>query len=243
LLLVLATVMAFVMIQPDLSTSLMLSMLAGSMLLISPVKLKHLGGLLLSLVPVVMIVLSRSGYQMRRVTEWLAGLHNPLNAGYQIKQSLIGLGQGGWFGQGLAQSKQKFFFLPDSHTDFIFSILGEEVGFLGATIVLVLFLFILYRGLHIARKVSDPFGKFLAIGITLEVVLYAFINAGVVSMLFPATGLPMPFISYGGSHLLFLGISIGILLNISRHAQSVKTNWNSFENKREQLYKTILMVD
>ncbi len=240
---VLALVLLPVVLQPDLSTSLMLALIAGSMLLVSQAKLRHLAIPALLTIPGVLFLLNRPGYQLRRVTEWLAGLHNPVNAGYQIKQSLIGLGQGGWFGLGLAQSKQKFFFLPDSHTDFIFSILGEEFGFLGTTVVLIVFLFILYRGMYIARKAPDSFGKFLAIGITLDVVLYAYINAGVVSMLFPATGLPMPFISYGGSHLLFLGVAMGILLNISRHTQPAKANWEGYANNQERFRKTILTVD
>ncbi len=243
LLSVLIVLLAPILFQPDLSTALMLAIIAASMLFVSQVRLRHLAVPLLALIPMVLFLLSRGGYQMRRLTEWLAGLHNPANAGYQIKQSLIGLGQGGWFGLGLAQSKQKFFFLPDSHTDFIFSILGEEFGFVGTSIVLILFVIILYRGLYIARKAPDSFGRFLAIGITVNVVLYAFINAGVVSMLFPATGLPMPFVSYGGSYLVFLGIAVGVLLNISRHVRMGKTNPEGYSGNQDRFRNTILSVD
>jgi cell division protein FtsW len=168
-----------------------------------------------------------------------------MQSAYQIKQSLIGLGRGGIFGQGLGQSKQKFFFLPDSHTDFVFSILGEEFGFIGTSLVLILFLIIFYRGIRLAFRAPDAFGKFLAVGITVNVVLIAFVNASVVSMLLPATGLPMPFLSYGGSNLLFLGVSIGILLNISRQTEgrSSATNWTEFSQKREQLFQTVITAE
>ena len=239
---ILAVIVALVMAQPDLSTSLMLVMICGFLLLVSRVKILHLASFSLALVPVMIIILKRGGYQLGRIREWIAGLENPLNAGYQIKQSLIGLGRGGLFGQDLGQSKQKFFFLPDSHTDFIFSIIGEEFGFIGTTIVLLVFMFILFRGLHIARRVSDSFGKFLSIGITLYIVLYALVNAAVVSMVVPATGLPMPFISYGGSHLLFLGIAVGILLNISRNTQPITANYTDFSQQRERLYNTVITV-
>lgn len=237
---VLGLTVSLVVFQPDLSTALMLVMISGSMLLISRVRWLHLFGFGLALVPAVILFLNRGGYQMGRLNSWLAGLDNPENAGGQVFQSLIGLGRGGWFGHSIGQSKQKFFFLPDSHTDFIFSIIGEEFGFIGTTIVLLGFMFILYRGLYIARRVPDTFGKFLAIGITLNIVLYALVNAAVVSMLLPATGLPMPFISYGGSHLLFLGVATGILLNISKHTQSLKPNWQNFREQRERLYNTVI---
>jgi len=240
---ILFIVMLLIMMQPDLSTSLMVVMICGSILLVSQAKITHLAAFSLPVIPALILLLNRGGYQLNRLWEWLAGLSNPMNAGYQIKQSLIGLGRGGWFGVDLGHSKQKFFFLPDSHTDFIFSIIGEEFGFIGVSFILGVFMFILYRGLHIARRVPDTFGKFLAIGITLNIVLYALINAAVVSMLVPATGLPMPFISYGGSHLLFLGIATGILLNISRHTHPLSANYTDFRQQRVRLYNTVITVD
>ncbi len=245
LMFVLSLIILPVMLQPDLSTSLMLAIISGLMLFVSRARLKHLVGMGLSFIPAALFLMSSRSYQQGRISQWIHAWGNPLNAAYQIRQSLIGLGRGGWMGHGLGQSKQKFFFLPDSHTDFIFSILGEEWGFIGVTIILLVFMFLLYRGLVITRRVPDAFGKFLALGFTLNIVLYGLINAGVVSMLFPATGLPMPFISYGGSHLMFLGFSVGLLLSISRVANRVSTNgnWTEFRQKREQLYQTVISTD
>lgn len=242
---ILSAVLVLIMIQPDLSTSLMISMVAGSLLFLSRAKIRHIIALMLPLVPMLIYVFTRKGYQLHRVTKWIEGWDDPVNASYQIKQSLIGLGRGGWFGNGLGQSKQKNLFLPDSHTDFIFSIIGEEFGYIGTTIVLIVFLVIFFRGLRLATKVPDAFGRYLALGITLNIVLFAFINSAVVSMLVPATGLPMPFISYGGSNLLFLGVSIGILLSISRVAgpAGATTYWNEFEMNRNQLFHRVMTAD
>ncbi len=240
---ILVGLMVLIAVQPDLSTALMLGVVGGTLLLISRAKLSHLALLSLPLIPAVILGINRQGFRLRRLYEWLAGWDNPLNAGYQIKQSLIGLGRGGMFGQNLGQSKQKFLFLPDSHTDFIFSIIGEEWGFIGTTLILIAFMIIFYRGLVIARRVPDPFGKFLAVGIVLNITVYALINAAVVSMLVPATGLPMPFISYGGSNLLFLGAAMGILLNISRQMTPAGANYGDFKQNRERYLKTVIAVD
>lgn len=217
LIFVLGIVALLIIVQPDLSTTLMIVLITGLLIFLSPVPVKYLTAAILGMVPVIVLVMSRSAYQWGRVQSWMAALHDPASAAYQIKQSLIGIGRGGLIGKGLGQSVQKFLFLPDSHTDFIFSILGEEFGFLGASFVLLLFLLIFYRGMVIARHTYDKFGRYLAVGITLDITLYAFINAGVASALLPTTGLPMPFFSYGGSNLMFLSIATGILLNISRH--------------------------
>ncbi len=171
---ILAGIIVLIMLQPDLSTSLMLGVICVSLLFIGGAKKWHIAGMGLMMVPAVTLMMS---YQFHRIKSWLRAIADPLGADYQLRQSLIGLGRGGWFGNGLGQSKQKFFFLPDSHTDFAFSIFGEEAGFIGTTIVLILFLFILYRGIAISQKCPDLFGKFLAVGITLSIVLYAFINA------------------------------------------------------------------
>ena len=242
--LMLISVLLLIMMQPDLSTSLMIGVICFSMLFISRIKMVHITALGLPLIPAT-IFLTVNGYQSQRIVNWIEGWQNPLSANYQVRQSLIGLGRGGYFGQGLGQGKQKFLFLPDSHTDFIFSIIGEEFGFIGTTLILVLFLVILFRGLYVVRKTPDNFGKFLALGFTLNIVFYALINAAVVSRLLPATGLPMPFISYGGSNLLFLGISIGILLSISRKSSpmDMSANWNEIRSKREQLFNRVITID
>jgi cell division protein FtsW len=245
LIIVLAMVVGLIFLQPDLSTSLTIVLITGSMLFISRAKLKHLMAIALSVVPVVILMMTINPYQRGRFTHWIDSFGNPLGAGYQIRQSLIGLGQGGWFGAGIAQSKQKFAFTPELHTDFIFSIIGEEFGFIGASLVLSLFLVILIRGMRVAFKTRDSFGKFLAAGITLNIIFYAFINTSVASMLLPATGLPMPFISYGGSHLAFLGLSAGILLNISRTAgaDDARNNWEEFKQNRQRAYQSMVSAD
>ena len=170
-------------------------------------------------------------------------MDNPLGSGYQIKQSLIGLGNGGIFGNGIGTSRQKFYFLPDSHTDFVFAILGEELGFIGTSLVLILFLVILWRGISIAKRANNTFAQFLAIGLTMNIVLYAFMNAAVATMLIPTTGLPMPFLSYGGSSLLFAGISIGILLNIARNSspEGYKRSFEQSGKDKKDLYSTLIM--
>ena len=149
--------------------------------------------------------------------------------GYQANQSLIGLGNGGFFGVGLGNSVEKNHFLPTPHTDFIFSIVGEELGFILGTIpVLTLFLLIFIRGLKIAKLSTDPFALLLSVGISFNLILYAFVNAAVVTGLFPVTGLPMPMISYGGSGTIINLAMIGILLNISESKRSLNNGkWNT----------------
>ncbi|HID39363.1 MAG TPA: putative lipid II flippase FtsW [Calditrichaeota bacterium] len=245
LLAILLITLILILIQPDLSTTLMMVLITGAMLLLSRARLRHIMGMLLPVFPFIIYVMTTNNYQTKRISDWLAAWDNPLKAAYQIKQSLIGLGRGGWFGHGLGDSKQKFFFLPDSHTDFIFSIIGEEFGYIGTTIILFLFLVVFFRGLRLASKAPDLFGRYLAIGITLNIVLFAFINAAVVSMLLPATGLPMPFISYGGSNLLFLGMSVGILLNISRQPSVTGSNehWMQFRDNPNPMLNRVLIND
>jgi len=237
-LIIIAMILIPIFLQPDLSTSLMVAMIAFIMLYLAGAKVKHLLGMTLPVIPLIILIMRTNSYQWQRILNWSKGLSNPLDAVYQIKQSLIGLGSGGWTGVGIGESKQKWLFLPDSHTDFIFSIIGEEFGFIGTSLVLFVFLILLFRGLRLARISTDPFAQMLAAGITVNMVLYAFINAAVVTSLVPATGLPMPFISYGGSHLVFLGISSGILLNISRHTGI--ENWEEFKQKREAITSTFM---
>ncbi len=242
---VLVSTLVLIMAEPDLSTTLMIGTVVGVMMFVSRVKLMHIIAMILPIIPAIVIVMKLKPYQWSRIVSWYNTFNHPLDAPYQILQSLIGLGRGGFTGQGPGDSKQKYMFLPDSHTDFIFSIIGEEIGFIGTTVILAFFLFFLFRGFRLAGKVTDGFGKFLVIGITCNIVLYAFINAAVVTHLLPATGLPMPFISYGGSNLIFLGISTGILLNISRHSYSegATGNWTNFGDRRNEICSTLLPTD
>jgi cell division protein FtsW len=166
-----------------------------------------------------------------RILSWF-GVGSTPAADYQADQSLISLGNGGWFGLGLGNSMEKNLFLPTPHTDFIFAIIGEELGIIGAVALLFLFLFIFHRGIKIAKNCTDPFGVFLAIGISFNIVLYAFTNAAVVTGIFPVTGLPMPLVSYGGSGMAINLVMFGLLLNISQARRSVsnKNGWSPVFN-------------
>lgn len=243
--LLIGSILFLVLIQPDLSTTLMISGIVMLMLFVSRVKPTYLVYTSLSFLPLGLFMMGRNNYQVARVKNWLNSLMDPMLAAHQVKQSVIGIGRGGVVGNGMGESKQKLFFLPDSHTDFIFSIIGEEFGFIGASIILALFMVIMVRGLRIARKAPNGFAQFMALGITLNIILYAFTNVAVVTNLFPATGLPMPFVSYGGSHLIFMGISVGLLLNISRHVRHINpdSGWDDFQTQRSKLSSAILEVE
>jgi len=229
--------------EPDLSTTLMIFLIIVTMAFLSNIRFKHVlaGGLLL--IPAVLLKSGLSSVQNSRIADWINNISNPLGSGYQIKQSLIGLGSGGFAGTGLGTSKQKYHFLPESHTDFVFSIIGEEFGFIGTSIVLIMFLVILWRGIAIARRAKNPFGQFLAVGLTMSLVLYALINAAVVTMLLPTTGLPMPLLSYGGSSLLFVGVTVGILINISKqaHLKSFEERISDIREKQRDIRHTLIM--
>jgi cell division protein FtsW len=158
---------------------------------------------------------------------WINGNEDVVDSGYQITQSLISLGNGGIFGTGLGNSIAKNQFLPTPHTDFIFAIIGEEIGLVGALVLLTIFLVIFQRGIKIAKDSNDSFGVLLALGLSFSIILYAFVNAAVVTNILPVTGLPMPLISYGGSNILTSSITLGILLNISQSKRSIthKKGW------------------
>ena len=228
---VLTITMALIIIQPDYSTALMIGLIGIIILFIGGAKVSQLSlscsGALLVGIP---ILLSRE-YRYNRVISWFGswfGVNNPSDIGYQANESLKSLGNGGFFGVGLGNSIEKNHFLPTPHTDFIFAIIGEELGFiLGTVPVLTLFVLIFLRGLKISKKCTDPFGVFLSIGIAFNLVLYAFVNAAVVTGIFPVTGLQMPMVSYGGSGMVINMAMMGILLNISQSRRSVggKRGW------------------
>ncbi len=240
---VLTLIVVPIALETDLGSALMICMIIAGMMLASQVRFKHVMAGLILIAPIGAWVLTK--YQSDRLTAWWNNLDNLLGSGYQIKQSLIGLGSGGILGGGPMSSNQKYFFLPDSHTDFVFAILGEEFGFIGTTLVLLLFMVILWRATGIARSAPTVFGQYLALGITLNIVLYALVNAAVVTMTMPTTGVPMPFISYGGSSLLSMGIAVGILINVGRHARQpdFEKRIESYEENREQLYRTLITMD
>ena len=229
ILIILGIIMTLIIIQPDYSTALMIGFISVIILYVGGAEISQLSlagaGSLLVLIPVL---LSRE-YRWKRVLSFL-GIGNNPDIGYQANQSLISLGNGGIFGVGLGNSIEKNHFLPTPHTDFIFAIIGEELGFLIGTVpVLTLFLLIFIRGIKISKRCTNPFGIFLSIGIAFNLVLYAFVNAAVVTGIFPVTGLPMPMVSYGGSGMVINMAMMGILLNISQSRQTIhgSTLWKS----------------
>tara|TARA_Y100000588_G_scaffold308900_1_gene333676 strand:- start:835 stop:1989 length:1155 start_codon:yes stop_codon:yes gene_type:complete len=225
---VLAITMGLIVIQPDFSTAAMLGLIGFMMLFIGGAKISHLmatGAVSLMVLTPIMLM---KPYRLQRVLTFFYGESAGIQESYQIKQSLISLGNGGFLGLGLGNSLGKNLFLPTPHTDFIFAIIGEELGLLGTVFILSTFVFIFQRGIKIAKESTDTFGILLAIGISFNFILYGFINAAVVTAVVPTTGLPMPFISYGGSGLLINLAGMGILLNISQAKRSLihKSGWS-----------------
>jgi len=222
--LILGIASLLIMKQPHLGAVLLLSALLFSMLFVAGAKIRHL---LLIVAPVVLgvfILVFFVGYKKARVDDYLRSLKDPLEGSYQMKQSVLALSSGEILGVGPGEGKAKLFFLPEPHTDFIFATTGEELGFVGASAILILLLLLTARGMSIARGAPDDFGYLLAFGITFCIFAGVLINAGVVVGLLPTTGLPMPFLSYGGSSLVFTAAGIGILLNISRQTKYVPSH-------------------
>ena len=231
--LLMAGILFTIVIQPDFSTAAVIGLIGFSMLFIGGAKLSHIITTgVISIVIMIPVMLMRS-YRMKRVIYWLGSIFG-INSGseqevigYQAQQSLISLGNGGFWGLGLGNSLEKNLFLPTPHTDFIFAIIGEELGFIGAIFMISLFLFIFQRGIKIAKETTDPFGVMLAVGISFSIIIYSFINVAVVTGIFPVTGLPMPLVSHGGSSLIINLACLGMLLNISQAKRSVShaTSW------------------
>ncbi len=207
----------FIMGQPDLGSALVIA--AGTVLVIfiSGIPFRHMAGMAAISVPAIIYLIISAPYRLIRILSFRDPWADPLGSGYQIIQSLYALGPGGLFGVGLGRSRQKLYYLPEPHNDFIFAIIGEELGFTGAVAVLFLFFIFMWRGIKVSLTVSDSFGSLLAAGITFMIGIQVLINIGVVTGSLPVTGLNLPLISAGGSSLFFNLCSIGILLNISRH--------------------------
>lgn len=209
-------VTGLVMLQPNFSMGAMIVLLSVVMLYVGRANLSHLTLLFTGMVPVLFGYMMWAPYRRARVMAFLGGADSTSKGGnYQLNQGIIAFGSGGIFGVGPGESKQRDFFLPESYGDFVFSIVGEEYGLLGTLFFMALFMLIMYRGLKIARFAPDVFGRNLAIAVTCAVSFYALINAGVTLGIFPTTGLPMPFVSYGGSSMVLSAIAVGVLLNIS----------------------------
>lgn len=210
---------ALVLLQPDLGSSVALAAVVLCMLFLAGARTLHMGLIGAAAIPVVIVAVSSASYRLRRFLAFLDPWADPRGAGFQIIQSYLALGGGGFLGRGLGESKQKLFYLPEAHTDFIFAIVGEELGFLGAVTIVGLFGVVLWRGMRIALRLPDPFGRLLAFGVTLMLSTQAIVNLGVVVGLLPTKGLPLPFVSFGGSSLLISMAGVGLLLNMSQHAE------------------------
>lgn len=208
-----------IMLQPDLGTGTVMVGTCIVMIFIAGARVRHFAILgLIGAAGFVALVLS-APYRIKRITSFLDPWEDPLGSGFQIIQSLYAIGPGGLFGLGLGQSRQKFFYLPEPQTDFIFAILAEELGFIGGSLILLLFSLLLWRGIRIALGAPDLYGSFLAVGIIAMIAIQVMINIGVVTGLMPVTGITLPFLSYGGSSLTLMLMAIGVLLNISRHSR------------------------
>ena len=207
-----------VVLEPDLGTAVEIFIIAVAMLYVAGLNGKYIIGAGLAALPVVYLLIVRVSYRYERVVAFLNPTADPQGHGFQLLQSLIAVGSGGFTGVGLMESKQKLFYLPEAHTDFIFAVLCEELGFIGGAIVLGLFAVYGWRGMRSAFKTNDEFGRFAALGITVMIVSQTMINLCVVLGMMPTKGIPLPFISYGGSSLMVMLLATGILLNISRQA-------------------------
>jgi cell division protein FtsW len=227
-----ALVLALIFIEPDRGCTILLAAVCGVMLIVAGVRLSFL-------IPPAALVLAGLAFsflhdpmRMRRIMAWIHPEQNKEGAGYQAYQAMIALGSGGWFGLGLGNGRQKLGFVPEHHTDFIFSIIGEELGLLATMAVVLLFITLVICGVIIARRSCDAFGLLLGTGLTFMIGLQAIINIGVVTSMLPNKGMPLPFISYGGSNLVLMLVSVGLLVSISRYAMETvpqKKSSNPFE--------------
>jgi len=201
--------------EPDLGAALFLSAMVFLLLFVSGARVIYMAGALLLTIPVVYYLLMNVGYRYKRLMSFIRPWDDPIGTSFQIIQSFLSFGSGGLFGLGLGEGRQKLFFLPAPHTDFIFSVIGEELGLVGAMVVVLLFFVFTVRGIQIGLSLDDRFGTYLALGITLMISLQAVINMAVVLGLLPTKGLTLPFISYGGTSLITNLVGVGILLHLS----------------------------
>ena len=218
----LAPIIGLLLLQPHFSASVVIIGICSIMMIIAGSKFKHF---VLTIgafgIPAVCALILFSPYRLQRVVTFLDPWKDPTGDGWQVIQSLYAIGSGGIFGAGLGESRQKYLYIPEPHNDFIFSILGEELGFIGCVVVLVLFAIFIWRGILIAMRAPDMFGSLIAVGITSLVAIQVIINVAVVTSSMPATGMPLPFFSYGGTALFILLCEMGILLNISRAGNKI----------------------
>jgi cell division protein FtsW len=205
----------FILLQPNVSSAVLLVLIGLTMLFVGGAKVKHILITLASCLVVGLGAVMIFPHSRERIFSFIESIQNGGDVNIQVKQAVLSLGSGGIFGVGIGYSRQSNLFLPEAYGDFIFAILGEELGFIGAVIILLSYLTLFVAGILIAKKTIDKFGQMLAFGITFSIILYAFINVAVTTGMLPTTGLPLPFISYGGTSIIFLSVSIGILINIA----------------------------
>lgn len=202
--------------EPDLGNAVVLATVAGLLCVLGGARLAHLGILAACAAPLVAYAVMGTPYRRRRWFAFLDPWSDPSDSGFQVIQSLLAIGGGGATGVGLGEGRQKLFFLPEPHTDFIYSVVGEELGLWGTLAILVLFAALLWRGWRVALATADPFGRLLAFGLSVAIGLAAALNIGVATGMLPTKGLPLPLVSYGGSSLVANLLAVGILFNISR---------------------------
>ena len=205
-------------LQPDFGATMTVAGVVSIMLFAGGANLLHLGGTALAVLPFLYVAVTHSAYRARRIFAFLDPWADPQGSGHQIIQSFLAFGSGGVFGRGLGEGRQKLLFLPERHSDFIYAVIGEELGLIGALVVLALFFVILWRGIRIALAVGDMFSRMLALGITVLICAQGMINMAVVTGLLPTKGIALPLVSYGGSSLVITLGALGVLLSISREA-------------------------
>jgi len=214
---VVGAMFALIVLEPDYGTAISLLLIIGLMVFAAGLNYRYLVGTVLVALPLLYIVLISAPYRRRRLLAFLDPWADPLGDGFQVIQSLIAVGTGHVFGKGLMGGVQKLFYLPEPHTDFIYAVIGEELGLIGTTAVLICFCVIAWRGARIALRAEDTFGSFVALGLTAMIAVQAFVNISVVLGLLPTKGIPLPLVSAGGSSLLINLLGMGMLLNISQH--------------------------
>lgn len=220
-LIILGLLVGLVVVEPDLGAAVIMTVIAGIMFFISGVPLRYLTSLALLAIPVVYLAVVRSPYRLKRITAFLTPWDDPLGTGYHIIHSFMAFASGGLTGVGPGAGKQKLFFLPEPHTDFIFSVVGEELGFVGVALIALLFLILVWRGFSVSLNAYELQGSYLALGLTLIIGLQAFMNMAVVVGLMPTKGLILPFFSYGGSAMLVNFICLGLIFNVAGHGKTV----------------------
>jgi len=234
--LVLGMCLLLIVAQPDLGTVIAIALVSLIIFFVGRVRLLHIATLILGSLPGLYVLLWRTPFRRKRILAFLDPWKDPQGTGFQIIQSFIALGSGGLFGVGLGQSRQKLFYLPEAHTDFIFSIMGEELGLIGTLSVVILFMLFLVLGMKITFYAPDFFGQLLAAGIVSMISLQTIINISVVTGSIPTKGLPLPYISFGGSSLLLIMIATGVLMNIAQQGGE-KVESNPFAKHKSRLIK------